>query len=989
MRVQDVLCQRDSNRRELTAKVLAPALMLVLAFTIQGWALDATPSDIPYIRTTFSVEDGLSSNVVPAILQTREGFLWVGTRDGLLRFDGRHFTAVPFPQRASGAVYVNTLAEGPDGDVWIGGTEGLAEISKDPLQQLDHAHSALYLPGSGASNDIECLHFGRDGVLWVGTDAGLFRFQGGKFSTIIPDLMISRIEESSTGHLLVITSAGFVEWDGASILRHADLPGRLGVKADRIFHVYEDRHGVTWYCTEKGVARSKGDSIERLTPWGGSSDTAFRVYEDANGTVWVSRYNDLLRATDAGLQLVFPNLHSRCFISDRDGDMWVGTNGGGLVKFKNRTVRMFDVGDGLPAGVPKAVLTASDGKLWVGSNCGGVSWFDGSRFHTYSAADGLLDPCVFSLAEDRDKSILIGTYGGGVFRFRDGHFAEISQPNILGVSVATALIPARDGSLWIAYSDGLILLEQGRTRRFTTADGLSSDQVYSAYEDRRGDIWVETSAGIDRFVQNHFVAVAPLYQAIFREDQVGGLFALAYRNGAFELKGNQPIELKAAPQVMGMATSANQLWFCGAGIYRVPLQSVEAWAKEPAGPRDYTLFGRRDGMNSADCSDGFPNMAITGDGKLWVATNQGVAMLPSSQAPPNQRAPAIYMQKIVVEKTVDPPSHDLVLAPGTHHLELDFGVSELASPERVRFQYRMDDVDLDWSDPDTSGSAVYNSLPIGTHKFHIRATNGDGIWDREGIVYEVTEKAHYYQTTLFRVMAALMLTGILALTFKLRLYQMRLNITQRLNERVTERTRLARELHDTLLQTIQATKIVADSVLNEPKDSDRVRLALERISLWLGRATSEGREAVSSLRGSFTQSDDLVNALLQLDQEFSGGPMKIATTVEGRARDVHPIIGNEVCRIGREAIQNACKHSKGSRINAALRYDRDLILRVEDDGIGISDEIISKGKAYHFGLQGMGERARRIGAKLSFYSTNPGTHVELVVPGRLAYRKKP
>jgi hypothetical protein len=154
---------------------------------------------------------------------------------------------------------------------------------------------------------------------------------------------------------------------------------------------------------------------------------------------------------------------------------------------------------------------------------------------------------VFSLAEDRDKGILAGTYGGGVFRFRGGRFTQISQPNNQGVSIAMALVPTRDGSLWIAYSDGLTLLKQGQTRRFTTADGLSSDQVYSAFEDRLGNIWVETSAGIDRFVQDHFVAVAPLYHAIFGEDQVGNLLALAYRNGAFELKGNQPIELKGAP----------------------------------------------------------------------------------------------------------------------------------------------------------------------------------------------------------------------------------------------------------------------------------------------------------------------------------------------------------------------------------------------------------------------------------------------------------
>jgi ligand-binding sensor domain-containing protein len=659
-----------------------------------AWALDRnSPFDTRYIQTTFTVEDGLSSNIITAVSQGREGFLWVGTSEGLVRFDGKHFTAVRFPQRASGAVSVNALAEGPDGRLWIGGAEGLAEISEEPLKQSDHAPSTLYLPGLGASNHIECLHFSNDGYLWVGTDAGLFRFQHGKFSTVIPSLMISRIEEASNGHILVITSAGFMEWDGAHMLRHADLPARLGVDFNGIFHVYEDRHGVTWYCTFLGIARSKnGGPIERLPPYGDRKDAAFRVYEEADGTVWIAASRGLLRATSAGLENVFPNVHAHYLTFDRDGDLWVGTNGRGLFKFKHRAVQMFGVADGLPEGVPKAVLAASDGKLWVGSNCGGLSWFDGSRFRTYADTDGLLNSCVFSLAEDRDKDILVGTYGGGVFRFHAGRFTQISQPNIKGVSVARALIPTRDGSLWIAYSDGITLLQEGRARRFTTADGLSSDQVYSAFKDHLGNIWVETSAGIDRFVQNHFVAVAPLYQAIFGEDQVGNLFALAYRNGAFELKENRLIDLKGAPEVMGIATSSNQLWLCGAGIYRVPLQSLAAWTSEPSVPRDYTLFGRKDGMNSADCSDGFRNMAITRDGKLWVATNQGLAMIASSQTPPNNRPPAIYMQRIVVEKKVESPGHELILAPGIHHLELDFGVIELASPERVRFQYRMDGV---------------------------------------------------------------------------------------------------------------------------------------------------------------------------------------------------------------------------------------------------------------------------------------------------------
>ncbi len=995
-----MLCFRENDRGELKQKLLVRALLLLFAFTAPGWALTPNPFDKSYIRTTFTVEDGLSSNVVPAVLQTRDGFLWVGTREGLLRFDGRHFTTVYFPQRTLGAVSVIALAEGPDGGVWIGGTEGLAKITKKPLNQLDHAPKALYLPGSGVSSHIECLHFSRDGALWVGTDAGLFRFQDGKFSTILPGLMISRVEETSSGHILVITSAGFIEWDGGSILHHADLPGRLGVPIGGIFHVYEDRHGTTWYCTSRGVARSiKGGEIERLAPYGIQDDRAFRAYEDANGAVWIAASEGLLRATDSGLENEFPTLHARHLTFDRDGDIWAGTNGRGLLKFKPRLVRMFGEADGLASGsVPKAVLAASDGKLWVGSDCGGLAWFDGSQFHLFAEPDGLTNSCVSALAEDADKHVLIGTFGGGVFRLLDGRFTRISEEITKGLSVVTALVPTQKGSLWIGYSDGLTLLEQGRTRRFTTADGLSSEQVYSAYEDHGGNLWVETSAGIDRFVQNHFVAVAPLYHAIFGEDQAGDLFALADRNGAFELKGNKAIPLKGAPPVMGMATSPHQLWFCGAGIYRVPLQSVEAWTREPVAPRDYTPFGRQDGMNSADCSDGFRNMAITHDGKLWVATNQGVAMLQLSQAPLNNRAPPIYMQRIVVEKTVEPPNHDLVLSPGIRHLELDFGVVELSSPEKVRFQYRMDDVDQDWSDPDTSGIAMYNSLPKGTHKFHVRACNGDGVWNREGIVYEVTERAHYYETTLFRVIALLILISILALAFKFRLYQIRLRMTQRLNERVNERTRIARDLHDTLLQSFHGLLLSFQSVYDLlPTHPAEAKETLGSAIDEAAEAITEGRDAVQGLRSPSVETNDIAEAIRDIGEDLaSDGTNQTSAVfrveVEGAPRNLHPILRDEAYRTAGEALRNAFRHARAQRIEVEVRYDdRQFRLRVRDDGIGISAEILrGAGRPGHYGLDGMRERARLAGGKLAIWSElNSGTEIELTIPASTAYATSP
>jgi ligand-binding sensor domain-containing protein len=355
--------------------------------------------------------------------------LWVGTQDGLLRFDGRHFTPIKFLPQDS-PVLVNRLAEAPDGALWVGTPGGLARIPSGGSGEPGTVASSVYHPGSGDGDSVQCLHFSRNGDLWVGTLTGLYRFANGKFSTIIPELWTSRIEEASNGHLLVITSQGFVEWDGKQIIRHPDLPARLGVVPHGIFHVIEDRTGTIWYATTAGVARERDGSIERLQPYGGNGNpnVVYRLYEDPQGSVWFGQSGDLYKATAAGRVLVAPNLDATYMASDRDGDLWAGTRTGGIFRLKSQAVKMFTAADGLPVGMPMAVLAASDGQLWVASYCGGLSRFDGRRFQTYLDKDGL-NSCLSALAEDRNHDILVGTHGGGVSRFRDGRFLQVSAPD--------------------------------------------------------------------------------------------------------------------------------------------------------------------------------------------------------------------------------------------------------------------------------------------------------------------------------------------------------------------------------------------------------------------------------------------------------------------------------------------------------------------------------------------------------------------------------
>jgi ligand-binding sensor domain-containing protein len=391
---------------------------VALACCVSAHALDSNQPTSSYLRTTFTVEDGLSSNVVNAIVQTRNGFLWIGTDAGLDRFDGRHFTPIYFRGRSSTPQgTVSTLAEGPGGDLWIGTNAGLVRIARPALDRFDRSLSVFYHPGAGMSDEITWLHFTRNGVLWVGTSAGLYRFAGNRFETVIPLDYISRIEESADGHLLIISSKGFIELDGTRVVSHPGLSEQLGVDLGaggpsgiQLFHVFQDRSGVLWFCTARGLARRVNGSIERFQPYGGKGQSFQRMYEDPKGNLWVYSLDGVFRVAGTKLELLAAKMLIRCISADREGNLWIGTNGDGLMRFKDRPIRMFTKADGLPNNIPMTVLSRRDGSLWVGNNCGGLSVFHGQRFKTYDEREGLANSCVWALAEDNSGELWVGTW---------------------------------------------------------------------------------------------------------------------------------------------------------------------------------------------------------------------------------------------------------------------------------------------------------------------------------------------------------------------------------------------------------------------------------------------------------------------------------------------------------------------------------------------------------------------------------------------------
>jgi signal transduction histidine kinase/ligand-binding sensor domain-containing protein len=982
------------------AKVRTTIFVLILQawLVCQALALDPRQPVSSYLRANFTVEEGLPDNEVNAIAQTRNGFLWVGTDGGLARFDGEHFTQIRLRAGKSKEIPVSFLVTAPDGALWVGTESGLAYIPSAALDHFDRSLVTMYHPGAGPSDRIACLLI-RDGILWVGTAHGLYRFERGHFETVIPDDSISTMDRTSDGHVLIITEHGFVEWDGARVLSYPDLPRQLGVHSDGIFQVHEDRHGVRWFCTSAGLARLVNGSFQKLEPYGifvGSA--AFRIYEDPQGNVWTNKGSGLYRANDKRVENVALGVHARYIYAGTNGELWVATASEGLFRFTDRAFKMYTAADGLPdSNIPMVVFAAQDGTLWVGSNCGGLSRFDGKRFKTYQEKDGLLNSCVWSLAEDTNHDLWIGTWGGGLFRFRNGRFAQYSTPQGLPSVVALSLAAAQDGSLWIATLKGLSHLQNEHFRTYTRADGLSSDRIITVVQDRKGVIWAATDAGVDHLVGDHFVPIqggpeeGDVPYGPLQEDSFGNLYAFSLVNGISRIDDNRLISVNGALQPSGMVESHDHDFWIGGrdGIYRVAAADLKRAELDPDSPVDYTSYGPADGLNTRECTTGQPNIAITPDDKLWVGTLKGLAMLDLRRQQKRNRKSAIFMEDVEVGKTKTSPGRELVLDPGKSHVGLHFTAVDLASPENVHIQYRLDGVDTAWFDADSTRTATYTDIPVGVHPFHIRASNGDGVWDREGIVYNLIQKPFFYQTPTFWVAVAM--AGVLLLVglYQLRLRQVAARLHARLEERLAERERIARDLHDTLLQGFQGLILRFHEAMMSIPEREPARQMMESALDRADEVMAEGRDRVVNLHSCLDEGGDLALSLAQAADDIANGSgVAISVTAEGQAQTLDPLALDEVYCIGREAMVNAVRHSKGRNVEVEVDYAAwELRLRVRDDGRGIDPDILQSGRPGHIGLAVMRERAERIGGLLDVISgPGAGTEIELKVPASKAYR---
>jgi signal transduction histidine kinase len=375
---------------------------------------------------------------------------------------------------------------------------------------------------------------------------------------------------------------------------------------------------------------------------------------------------------------------------------------------------------------------------------------------------------------------------------------------------------------------------------------------------------------------------------------------------------------------------------------------------------------------------------------LWFSTTQGIVQIDPNHLLRNTIPPSVSIREVDSGGVVYAAPGDVNLPLRTSRAHIEYTAPNLSVPGRVRFRYLLDGVDKDWQDAGSRREAFYTNLRPRRYRFHVIACNEDGVWSDVGAVVDFSIAPAWYQTNWFRLLCAVAVLLVVWVIYRLRVRQIAKAMSARFDERLHERTRMARDLHDTFLQTIQGSKLVADDALDPSTDPTRMRRAMEQLSVWLGRATEEGRAALNSLRTSTTEKNDLAAAFRRaMEESRIHTSMEASLSVVGEAREMHPIVRDEVYRIGYEAIRNACVHSQASQMRVELTYDHDLALRVSDNGVGVDPAVADRGREGHFGLQGMRERAARIVGKLTLVSSaSSGTEIKLVVPGSIIYRER-
>ena len=964
-------------------------------------ALNPSKAISQYVRDKWGADRGFVGGAVFAISQSRDGYLWIGTERGLVRFDGLNFTLLQHPLPGSPLIGpVRGLAADADGNLWIrldgphllryrdGRFEdamvrfGLQEIAFTSMSLDSQGKLLLWGPQrrllrfrDGAfsrydiAEDVPGIVISTaettDGRLWMGTrEIGLFQVDRGHSINISGPLALTSINTvlaATRDEVWIGTDTGLKLWNQSG-LSEPDLPP--SIKRLQVLALTKDRDGNIWVGTNGGlvrIAQAPTYSTELVHHSPNSPITA--VFEDRDGDIWFGGPRGIERLRDGmftGYSTAqgLPSKNNGPIYIDSDGTAWFAPASGGLFWLKESRIGHVNL-DGLDKDVIYSI-SGGDGEIWVGRQHGGLTVLrlKGHSFiaRTYTQADGLAQNSIYSVHRNRDGTVWAGSVTGGISKLSKGVLTNYSVGNGLASNAVFSIVEGHDGKMWFATPVGLESFTGNHWKNYDLPTELALSSVRSAFEDSKHVLWLATSGG-PAFIASDRIEVPTYLPDALRED----IFGIA-------------------------EDKLGSLWFVTSDhISQVPRDRLLAGSVDDT---DVLSYGTEDGLPGVEGVRRDRSVATDADGRIWISLANGLASAQPETVANTAGPVTVRMESISAEGRPVSFANAPMLAAGSRNITFNYAGSNLAVPQRIKFRYMLDGSGQGWSNDVVQRQVMYTNLGPGTYRFRILASNGLGIWNGPETAVSFGIKPAFWQTWWFRIVCFAACCLAVMVIYRMRMSQLARQLNVRFQDRLAERTRIAQDLHDTLLQGVLSASMQLDVVEDQTPEDSPSKPLLKRILQLMGQVTEEGRSALRGLRAPESTILSLESSLSRIREEFPTGQMaEFQVITQGSPRPLSPMIRDEVYRIGREAVVNAFLHAKANKIELEVEYARTFVrVLVSDDGCGIDPNVLDTGRAGHWGLPGMRERSEKIGATLKLRSrAGAGTEVQLTVPGTIAF----
>jgi signal transduction histidine kinase/ligand-binding sensor domain-containing protein len=980
---------RRTKRKYFSPSVVVTFLGVALA--IPATALSPWKSYWQYSRTVWNQQQGLPQDTITAIAQTRDGYLWLGTNEGLARFDGYEFVVYSEAKGDLPSNSVKALTVGLDDSLWVGTANGLVRFTNPGAR-----HHSYTVSDGLPSAAIDELCVDHTGNLWIAAGGALAEFDGKKFTSFLPNrdipVAVRSVYEDSHHNLWVAGLGGVVRrsgntfvpalpwkylagdvttrvtvdpsdnlWIAGSLgLVERSLSGKVrkftkqdGLPDNFVRAIWFDQDGNLWAGTNSGLARLSGD---HFVPQG-SGELIRCLFEDNEHDLWIGASSGLSRIRDDiftvyGRSEGFPSDNPNAVFEDRDHRIWVGFHDNALLSMSKEGMRVFTAADGFPAAEVFSVRQSRSGDLLLSTRAGFVR-IHGTSFHTYVPPDRFHRKQIFDAIEDSSGAIWLAL-PNGLGRLENGKTQLVIPGSSIGLTSVATLYESRDGAIWAGtYDQGLWRVKGESKQFFTTKDGLSSNKIRSIFEDRDGTMWIATfEGGLNEYVHgkfSHFTA----------------------RDGLL------------SSNITSIVDDGESLWLATTrGICRISKDQLRLFSEKKI-PRLHPVnYGAEDGLRSAQASPGYPVAGggiRSSDGRLWFPTTNGLGVIDPGVRRQPSLAPVVHLIDFAVDGKSMDVTGPLRLQPPSATLRIRYTGVHLSAPERVQYSFKLEGVDRDWIEAGERREINYNALAHGNYLFRMRAELPDGAVGEDSFRFEKLPK--FYETAWFSMLAALALISLGWAIYQLRVRQLR----YRFSFILEERSRLAREIHDTLAQGFVGLSSQLEAVASVlPEDGESALRYLTLARKMVRHSITEARRAIGDLRGAALEGGDLATALRSGAQIWTVGTnLAIDVDISGTGWGSLPDeLQQHLLRITQEAVTNVIKHAGAHKVSVKLHKEASTLhLQIADDGRGFERRDSFSLFDGHFGLIGMRERAERLGGEFRLASEiGEGTEVNVTVP---------